>query len=574
MSNISKSANLSFFLDGNEIDAPVQWADIAILATFENDNVQANITIDDFDFINEARQAILNHIADGRIFEGLPFQIVASGTNNSLTVFDGYIDLTEGFQDLQDSLRAVCRIAKKDGLNTLEERLQALNYDYLYELGEITDADFIDVPYVVEKFDNTIETALLLFMVAFLADALIQQVADTATAIASIAGMTILGKIIFAVASAIIQAAKLAAMILAFAELSRRVFELLVQPKRTHKAMLLKSLLEKAVAHLGYGFETDIADLDNIVYLASNTAVDERGAIGQIVSVKTIDKGIPNVQDYGFNCLEMFELAINYTNSRIAIVGSKVQFRSKDSAYWQKTASYTMPDILIDAVQYNTDEMVANKLFSFDTDIADEWTVESFTGTNYEVITDATDAQNQKFIKGLQQVRYNVCLGSRKDKRNAVESVLAFLAGLFDSVINVFGGSSNLSGSFDSVTGVLRVSQNNHSKPKLIWLSGGEIPANQRDLLSAKVSYNSYHYYDSFILGNFNGQKKLFSGVKSGFGLDDFVKLIENSYFYTNDGQLVQATKVESNLSLDFATLDFFVRQPYTRRLSETYIEP
>ena len=66
MSNISKSANLTFFLDGIQIDAPVQWADIGILATFENDNVQANITIDEFDFVNQARQTILNHIAPTR----------------------------------------------------------------------------------------------------------------------------------------------------------------------------------------------------------------------------------------------------------------------------------------------------------------------------------------------------------------------------------------------------------------------------------------------------------------------------------------------------------------------------
>ena len=47
---ISKSANLSFELDGSKVEAPIEWQDIAILATFDNENVQGNITTDQFTF--------------------------------------------------------------------------------------------------------------------------------------------------------------------------------------------------------------------------------------------------------------------------------------------------------------------------------------------------------------------------------------------------------------------------------------------------------------------------------------------------------------------------------------------
>lgn len=580
MASISKSANLQFYLNGEEINAPVQWKDIAILATFENDAVQANITIDQFEFVNQAREIIINHLNDGRIFEGLPFQIVATGTNNSLTVFDGLIDLTNEFDNQADSVRAVCSIAKKDGLNTLEQRLSALNYDYLYELGIITDADFVGVPYVIEKTDDSADIVLLLFMGVFLTDAIIQQIADTAEAIATASGILAagitgaVGSAIFAVANALLQAAKLAALVIAFAELGRRVIELLAQPKRTHKGILLKTLLSKACEQLGYSFETDIADLDNIVYLPSNNGIDTRDALGRILSVNTIEKGTPAVNDFGFNAVEAFEIATDYFNAKTAIVDNTVQFRSKDSSFWIKTASYTMPDVLIESEQYNTDELIANKLFSFDTDTLDEWTAIDFTGTNYEVITNSVDPQNTSFVKGLQEVRYNVCLGSRKEKESALQSALRNLAGIFDDVINIFGGNSDLQGLFDDPQGVLRVSQNNHSKPKLLYLQNGNIPANHRELLSAKASYNNYHYYDSFVLGNYNGQKRLYNGVRVGFGLDDFVKLIENSYFYTNEGEIAQAIKIESNLALDFAVMSYFIRQPYTERLSETVIEP
>lgn len=575
---MSKSANISFFINGNKINAPIEWLDISILSTFETDQIQANITIDSFNFALEARSEILSHISDGRIFEGLPFQIVAKGSNNELTIFDGLIDLTEDFENLVDAGKVSCKLEKRNGLNQLDKRLSALNYDYLESLGEIGEVDYVSVPYVIEKENNALDIALLVFLVAYVTDTVIQQIASTANAIAVAVGIAsssitgIAGSTIFKVANAIIELAKLGALIVVFADLGRRVLDLFISPKREHKAILLKTLLEKAFAHLGYALETDLLDLENIVYLPSNNGIDERSAFGKIIGVNTIQKGIPKVNDFGFNCRELVEIATKYFNAKIGIVGDTIQFRKKGSDYWTKKATYNMPDVLQESKKYNTGELVANKLFAFDTDSLDSWTLADFTGTNFEVITSATNPQNEAFLSGLNEVRYNTCLASRKDKINALEIAVSLFAGIIDTIVNLFGGNSNLQQSATSSEGVMRVSQNNHSKPKLLWLEGGQV-ATQRDKISAKISYENYHSYDSFVLDNYNGQKQIFRG-RVGFGLDDFVKLSENSYFYTNDNKLAQAIKIEWAIGLDYAVIDYFVREPYTERLTETTIEP
>ena len=167
-----------------------------------------------------------------------------------------------------------------------------------------------------------------------------------------------------------------------------------------------------------------------------------------------------------------------------------------------------------------------------------------------------------------------MCLGSRKNKIKPLQSTLKFLAGLFDSVINLVGGNSNLSATIDDNNGVLQVSSNNHSKPKVLYIEGGEIPSNHRQLLSAKHLYNQYHNYKSFVSANFIGQKVYYEGVRVPFGLEDFVKLIENAYFYTQSGEVAKAVSIKWRIGGDFATIDYYIREPYTKNLVETFIEP
>lgn len=580
MSSTSKNTDLRFLLDGQEVNAPVNWKDISVLATFENDNVQANITLENFDFVLEAKQIIDSWIDQGRIFEGLPFQILAFNQDSEVIVFDGFLDLANEVEILQDSQRIKVNIAKSEGLNRLDEQLQGLTYGLLLDEGIITDADFVDVKYVIDKPNSTLDNAILAFLATYLIDATIQQVQEVSDRIAEIAAfqatppLGVVASAILATAKLLAEAIKLAALVLALADLGRRIFNALFEPVRTHKAMRLSTALQKALEKLGYGFETDIANFDNYVYLPSNNGLDVRGEFAKLVRPAVIRQGIPKSSDYGYACIEMFELAKRYFNAKVAVRNGVVQFRPKGSEYWQSQANYTMPDVLINSQRYNTDELAGDKIIRFDTDVLDAYTIEeeTFKGTNYEVITQLQDvSEDRNFIKGLEEVNLNVCLGNRKDQLSILDQSLKIVASIFDTTINVFGGRSNLTGQIDAKTNVLRVSDNNHSKPKLLYLSNGRIPSNQRNFLSAKHSYDNYHVYDSFVDGE--GQKIRYSGVRTGFGLENFLQVVENSYIRNVNGEISQVEKIEWNLGGDNALFDYFVRRKYTEALIEKKLQ-
>jgi len=234
-----------------------------------------------------------------------------------------------------------------------------------------------------------------------------------------------------------------------------------------------------------------------------------------------------------------------------------------------------LPDVLVGSERLNTDEMAANRLIAFDTDIADIWTIENFKGTNYEVITTpvmATDAKAVT-IKGLDETRLLVCLGNRKSELTALEKVLKAFAVGIDALANVFGGNSTLANRIAASVNVLKVGDNNHSKPKLLWMQSGEIPANHRDLFSARALWEKYHIEKSFTSNSGYGQKYVYESVRIPFGLADFVALTENSYIATTKGQ-AKVMDIQWGKGSEDATVSYWVRQRYTANLKETYIEP
>lgn len=581
MASISKSANLRFLLAGNEINAPIEWEDIELVANFDNDSIQANITTDSFTFVNEARRQILDYIEEGKsggmgIFEGLPFKIEAASTESTLVVFDGYIDLTQGFFDYPDRCLVECRIVKADGLNSLEERLEAVTFAFLKEKGIITDSDYEEVTYAVISPDQAKDMAIAYIVSYILVKEIAQQIREISRDIATAAGILAagvtgsIGSAIYTIASILFQIAYTAAIIIALLGAVRTVVNALYPIRRKHKCMSLFTMLRKIFQYAGLGFETTINELRYYHYLPSNPNFDSAGAFAAL-TVGRITEGIPNSQDYGYLVVELIDLCKKLFKAKYAVVGGAVQFHWDGSPYWIKTADYLPDEVLIDKYRYNTEDFKANRVFAFDTDVVDDWTLKNFTGTNYQVIADAvaTNGPASKFTKGLEDVRFPVSLGNRKDRKTILEEIVEAFNNFLRQIKQVFGGNVPISG-LSSINGILKVSSNNHSKPKLLYLIDGSIPENHRELLSAKYLYENFHHYDSFVSSNFAGQKVVYDDARVPFGLRDFVKLSENSYF--SDGR--KAISVNWRLGSDYALISYWERQVYTKNLQEIFIEP
>jgi dihydroxyacetone kinase DhaKLM complex PTS-EIIA-like component DhaM len=581
----------SIIINGKNLNVPKQFFDVGVKASFE-DNVQANLTTEDFTFVLQAYQEIKQWIEDGQgngvgIFEGIPLTIVQSDRGSNATLFRGIIDLQNNTV-IQENLKQItARLRQDQNLNQLDNLLEPLDYGYLKEIGVITALDLVNVDYVVNKVDNTLETITTLITVYLLSKQLADSIKELGTTIATISGIAAsgitggIGATIYSVATAILQVAYAATLLVLIIDFGSDLINNLVQPLRTHKGIKLKTLLSKACEHIGFNFNTTIDELENIIYLPSNQNFDQVGGSNILKKAGVITRGIPNPTDIGYTCNELFEICRTIFNARYVVNNGTVEFHSENSAFWLRNSTWTLPisrkNQAEKSFRYNTDELKSSILIQFQTDIVDQYTIKNYTGTSYQVLTDAkaVNQEGNKTITGLERVDIPYALGTRKDELNAFEKALLPLANLFDSIADVFGGRTNLAGKVKSRLGVLQVSDNNHAVPKLLYFNAnGRIPSNQRSLFSARVLWDKYHNEKSFVENNFGRQRKYYEGVEVPFGLADFVALIHNSYFRDENGVIGKVTSIEWNFSKDKATINYWVQEIYTTNLKQTKIEP
>jgi hypothetical protein len=96
-------------------------------------------------------------------------------------------------------------------------------------------------------------------------------------------------------------------------------------------------------------------------------------------------------------------------------------------------------------------------------------------------------------IKGLNEVGVSFAYGARKNQLNAIELQLLPLAQAADSLVNFLGGNSSLVSKVVNRVGVLQISQQFFTVPKVMWTIGGKQPTNYFDIIGMPTIYNKYH---------------------------------------------------------------------------------
>lgn len=586
MAFLGKHTNVSIKLNGRNLNPPKEWEDITVLATFDEE-VQPNITTEEFTFILDAYTEIKNHIAlgvnsDKGIFEGVPFDIEAFNNTGSISAFKGFVDLSEG-AEINDTLKQIsARVKKSNGLNSLSDRLESIDWGFLESEGAVSDSSYVNVEYIVQPKDETLDAIISVVIIFIMSKELYDSILTLAKDIATTSGISssattgTLGAAVFQILSILANIAYIAALIIVITQLAIDFILKYGGIKRTHKAIRLSKMMTIISEYLGYGFNSSIDDLDNFVSLPSNNNTDSYDDRGFLKIPGTIKKGYPNSTDPGYTGLETFEIIREMFNARYAIIDGVIELHEVDSDYWIRKSTYAKPPVLKGNYTYNTEDLKSNVLINFNTDITDIYTVDNFTGTNYQVITTPLKTTSDyNSIKGLDRVNIPYALGNRKNELSGAENTILEVAKTIDTLTSssFFGKRTNFASQIRGKKGMLIVSQNNHSVPKLLYMPGSRIPSNHRDELSAKALWDNYHNEKSFIFDNFKKQRKVFTGEQIPFGFDDFSKLIKNSYFREN-GKLSKVTKLEWNMSNDTAVIDYWQQEIYTKNLKETFVEP
>lgn len=591
---LGKNARLRFLLDSQTANAPRDWQDIEVLATFDNEATQANITTSDFTFVNEENVIIRDYVQAGLnggegIFQGFPLDIEAYNIDSVRSIFKGFLDLTDDYEESEDKPELKAKLKRDNGLNQFSDRLSPLSYAFLESKGIFTASDYETIDYVVVKkinvFEELVSAIILFMMIKELREAIKGSSEAIANVVAHIGGGATGGIVgaIYAVVVAAIQIAYTIILTIAIIDLGKQLINTLSPFIRQHKALKLNTAIEKVVNYLGYDFVTNIEEMETVLYLPSNPKLPPEDFIQEIENAITVDAGtptgIPNTQDAQYFCPQMFAMVQKLFNAKPAIIDGVYYLYAKDDPFWVQNATYTLPSVQPTNKKYNTDEFKASTFLAFETDLKDSWTVDNFLGTNYQVIVDAQNSVNTKakYLKGLNEVQFGCALPSRYDNLNQLEQQLVVVAGKIDNLVNFFGGNSDLVGRFEAKIGCLKQEQNWHTIPKLVIVEGTKLPVNHRDQFSAKVLYDKYHAEKSFVANGtklWYGQKIRYEGVIVPFGMDNFLELIDNSYFTDDQNRDGKVISIKWKPAQDFAIVDYWVRQPYTHNLTETFIEP
>lgn len=573
---------ITISLNGDDSSQVRELHDIELLATFENGNAQANISITEFEFVNDFAKDIRSWIDNGLtngvgIFEGIPLSVTINGASPNYLAFDGYLDMTDEFEIVNPTL-VKGKIKKDSGLQNLDDLASGLTFQFLFESGFLTLGDMEYIPYVIEKEFDPIAFLLLAFTIYSLSVQIIDLIKSIAQAISN--GITAPIQFALEIIYAIALIGYLTILIIDFVRM-------IVEPVRFTRGIRLKTLLEKGSSYLGYGYNSTISEIfDNrIMLIPSKNSVDQnenatKQRAGTVIFQTGL--GIPNARDFGYTFGEILQLVNKTFNAKLGIKNGVIEHHSLNSSWWVQQSTYQMPDILQESQKFNTDELSSNFLISFTPDSQDINVLENYKGTSYEVITTPINISNQKNVslKGLEEIDIPYSLGVRKTKQNFIEEILDDLIGISQDFINEINSITpanqtqlpNIAGRIGSV----KFETNFLNVPKMLYLNNAnQLDINYNDLWSAKVLWNKYYVKNSFVGFGFTNtnQWRIFEGVKVPFGFSDFLKLIDNSYFYDVNGDVGQVIKIQWSVSKDFAIMDYKINKIYTKNLTETFIE-
>jgi hypothetical protein len=582
---------LKLRIEGKPVTEPREWADMKITAAFGSNSNQPQIESDRFTLVRDAADAIINDVRRGNIFEGTDAIIEYRQRDLSNIIFKGYIDKSDNYEEIEPMMGSLDRPievkAKFVGGNSVtnfQDRINGVTYAFMYDVGAITDSDFVTVKTVVEKKNNFMEIAMAIITLYLLE----QQIEETISQIskdiadliqrASSSSIASISAAIFAVLTIVVKIAYSLVLTALVIKMTKELIDLLIPPVIENKGCTLRTLLSKVCEHYGWEFVSPIEELDTYTYMPTKPFNNSQNLYDDFTPIiSPITKGIPSTSDYGNIIPEMFELCKRMFDAKIDVIDNKVHLRNKQDPFWLRTSSYK-PPIKIDfpTKQYNTGDLKQTRLDSFTVDQSDIWTVENYTGTSYEIKTGILNASNPKAstIKGLERTDYPVALPNSKTALNTLEKLVVNFAEKADELSKLLGGEGNMASKIKrNRVNVLKVATMDYAIPKLFPLVGGKVPANHREIMSAKFLNQKYHQGKSFS-GLSLGQKIIYNKVPLPFTLADFQKTLKNGKFILPDGREAEFVSIPYQFSKDIIEVDMVVREVYTKKLFETYIEP
>ena len=438
---------LNFYLQNNQINPPKNWTEIGIECNFQDGEFKSQqVTINDWDFVRENIDVIQGWISAGYIFEGMPFRIeeVQEINGNVITIFDGFLDLTE--MTKFDEYGIVAKSKQRYSIDWLNDTAAGFGFEFLAseDVGLITNADYIDIPYIISAIPNYKESAMAIISLTLSSQMLIQSASEiTATLLALTSDPLSYGEVLRLISQII----NFTISIVVIIKLIQKIFDLLIQKIKYHKGIKLRTLFEKGCQFLNLTFDSSVIPNDwyilpkKYVVPPNPNSSDGLGILGAFTPNEFPQFGYPK-ESFSEFIIKMKDLF----NGKVLMNESLGNLRFERRDFSTTPATYIMPPVENTTYELNTNEFISNLLIEFNTDVSESNTITQYLGTGYQITQRPINIINPENIlmKGLRMVNVQYALGKRKTELTTVENLFDNLLEALDAVLMPFIFAINL----------------------------------------------------------------------------------------------------------------------------------
>lgn len=622
-----------YYLDGIEVNEPNNYQELDIEIKYDKDGNKDSLAINNWVFgVNDRRNSndsielLLKQITEGLtggvgVFEGKPYSIdLDNEMGTTYNLFNGYVDLSKAKILCYEITAPAVENGKVDWLNDVAD---SFSFEYLASIGIITDANYITVPYVINKKQSAIDIILTVVSVYIMTQELIKQ-------IVLISQWSAVSGSFFATASGVVslilQIAYCIILIIAIVKLLIQLFNCIIQPVKYLKAMRVVDHITIGLNYLGLKLSSTIlqsSPYDKLTLIPEKFSLKEdnggnkSNVFGFIKASDCTDTGYyrGTFGEFLRSMKEMF-------NAKILIDGDTLYFEKQD--FQINSSKYQLPKLVEPGYQFNSDELYSNYELAFTTDFQDRNTIQRYAGTSYQVIHTPISIINQSMVlmKNLKVVRIPYALGIRKLELNKIEDAIdkffnavgAVLDAIIDVVnviidaineiikvvnkiikalktigINLGKGipeiknleSPNLQSLMDERIDMLMMETDHVNIPKVILVDDNsnkrtnKLLPGMEDVINAKYLYENYHYFYNFVDTNgWNNQMLIRNFENIPFTFDDYEKIRTNGAILDIDGSDAVLTRIKFNPYKQTASGTYKTKQVYTTNIQLNTIYP
>ena len=612
------------YIKGVKVNKPVNFPDLFLQVQRDNDGLTQNTSIKTFEWVDAEAQLLRSYFDAGMtggtgVSAGIAHKIDLVEGSIILNIFDGYIDLqTARFE--QDF--CIVDSVPKASVEWLDSGVaDGVDYNDLFDKGQITIGDFVYVPYVLSSIPNYTELMIISLTSTFVFTSLIKQVIMIAEAIGesssvldSIGGvLKLIAEIVYTIA-----------LIIALAKLILDLVDLIIQRVKYKPAMSINKHIEVACNQLGLTYRSPFLN-DSIwkrAYIIPASFSNEENQNDDRILGFFAPQPSTQTGFYKGTFGDLLRELRTLLNVKIRFDGSVLEI-VKDYEP-NKGARFTLPPVRNTAFETNANEIISNYNISFTYDVTDKNTINVWEGTNVQVsLSYVKNPSNKLFylLKGFEQRQSRFARGIQKTKLTAPEKAVSALYKLVAKPIGAIVKGANkaievinkaldilqdiigtlktfgININFDperpkqikppptddvieNRIGMLTLEKDLFTVDKLVLLDVNADPEktklslDNQDVINAEYIYSNYHTSNSFAPSPKSAQKFIYQYENIEMNLQDYQFVKEDGYIKLPNGNVCKVISFEYNPEDRIGKFVIEERKLYTNNIKENIISP